>query len=426
MSLYSKIFVLITQNLISHFTMALQVAEQWEQFFTAAGIPSAESETYAARFVTNCITKTMLPVLSKDYLIDLGVTIIGDILAIIQCAKSLSQPSSEATSTTITSSVLTMPPESLNKRPPIRPPQIMLDMTNQQFHKFRIDWGMFKQLMSILPSQIAAQLYSLCEDSVQNSILNINADFSLSVNKIWFKPLKPLWLNALILLYIVSTLPPYLNEKGNLCKLYCMTKICCSGLWIFMSLVSSWFTIHPCKGSINTRITQQKDQAHLHQQTDSAARISAYKKSRSNASKPCSGCGTTNHTNSQHSTVFPAWGKQCLNCNKQNHFAKVCCQTTQSQGSMNALIAHLRYDNISDTYTTMNNNNITEIPALISLHEWHKGKWPVTLPVFSDNGASLCLAGLKLLQALGVTKEILIPCNKIVTAIWGSKISCLG
>ena len=37
---YSKTFVLITQNLISYFTMVLQVAEQGEQFFTAAGIPS--------------------------------------------------------------------------------------------------------------------------------------------------------------------------------------------------------------------------------------------------------------------------------------------------------------------------------------------------------------------------------------------------
>ena len=50
------------------------------------------------------------------------------------------------------------------------------------------------------------------------------------------------------------------------------------------------------------------DQVHLLQQTDSVAQISAYKKSRSNASKLYSGCGTTNHTNSQCSTVCPAWG----------------------------------------------------------------------------------------------------------------------
>ena len=53
-------------------------------------------------FVTNHIAETTIPVLSKDYLIYLSVTIIGDILAVIQHAKSLSQPSSEAASITIT------------------------------------------------------------------------------------------------------------------------------------------------------------------------------------------------------------------------------------------------------------------------------------------------------------------------------------
>ena len=74
----------------------------------------------------------------------------------------------------------------------------------------------------------------------------------------------------------------------------------------------------------------------------------------------------------------------------------------------------------------MNNNNITEIPVLILLNEWHKHRSPVTLPIFSDGGAGLCFAGLKLLQALGVMKESLVPCNKTVTAIGGSEISCLG
>ena len=41
-------------------------------------------------------------------------------------------------------------------------------------------------------------------------------------------------------------------------------------------------------------------------------------------------------------------------------------------------------------------------------------------------GAGLCLAGLKLLQARGASKESLVPSNKIVTAIGGSEISWLG
>ena len=110
----------------------------------------------------------MIPILLKDHLIDLGVIIIGDILAFIQHAESLSQPSSEATSTTITSSVLTK---------------------------------------------------AKCLKSLEDIIKHAEA-FELAL----------------------------------------------------------------------------QDQAHLHQQTDSAAQIAAYEKSRSDASKPCSGCGTTNHT----------------------------------------------------------------------------------------------------------------------------------
>ena len=271
---------------------------------------------------------------------------------------------------------------------------------------------------------------------------------SLSVNKIWFKPLKPLWLNAPFLQYIVSTLLPYLNQKGNPCQTLVWIKSVAQDceyscpscqadllqsihvkdqfIWGLHNETSQTDILAKaeCLKSLEHIIKHAEafesalhDQTHLHQQTDSAAWISAYKKSRSNASKPSSGYGTTNHTNSQCYNVCRAWGKQCLNCNKQNLFAKMCHPTIQSQGFKNALIPHLQYDNTSDTYTTMHNNNMTEIPALISFHEWHKHKSSITLPIFPDSGAGLCLAGLKLLQALGVTKDNLIPCNKIVTAV---------
>ena len=87
-----------------------------ETILYSSSILSAESKRYTVTFVTNCITETTLPVLLKDYLIDLGVTIIRDILAIIGRVKSLSQPSSEATLTTIISSVPTMSPYPINKQ----------------------------------------------------------------------------------------------------------------------------------------------------------------------------------------------------------------------------------------------------------------------------------------------------------------------
>ena len=191
--------------------MVLWVAEQWEQFFTSAGIPSAESKTNAAFFVTNHITEAMLPVLLKDYLISFGVTIIGNILPIIQHTKGLPQPCSEAASTTITSSAPTMPSESINKWPPFRQPHVTLGMINQQFQisKFKINWGLFKQLTTI--PNCCAVIQPLegfsSKQYLQYQCRLLHSQWS-----------KPLWLNTPIMQYIVSTSLTYLNQKGNPCK----------------------------------------------------------------------------------------------------------------------------------------------------------------------------------------------------------------
>ena len=54
-------------------------------------------------------------------------------------------------------------------------------MTHPQFQKFRIDWDVFKQITTIPPRQIAAQLHNLCDDTVQNALINTVSDvFQLS------------------------------------------------------------------------------------------------------------------------------------------------------------------------------------------------------------------------------------------------------
>ena len=54
-------------------------------------------------------------------------------------------------------------------------------MTHPQFHKFRIDWEVFKTITAISMDQIPSQLYSSCDESVQNSIINtVKNFFSLS------------------------------------------------------------------------------------------------------------------------------------------------------------------------------------------------------------------------------------------------------
>ena len=74
--------------------MALQNSPQspldsWVNFFQYAGIPSAEAKQYAQIFVD----KRMIDPgdLTKEILKDLGIKVIGDIVAILKHAKMISK-----------------------------------------------------------------------------------------------------------------------------------------------------------------------------------------------------------------------------------------------------------------------------------------------------------------------------------------------
>uniref|UniRef100_A0A1A7WMI2 Chromosome 19 open reading frame 47 n=1 Tax=Iconisemion striatum TaxID=60296 RepID=A0A1A7WMI2_9TELE len=62
---------------------------EWIQFFKDAGIPAGLAVNYAVSFVDNRIQKNMLMDLSKDIMIDLGITVVGDIIAILKHAKQV-------------------------------------------------------------------------------------------------------------------------------------------------------------------------------------------------------------------------------------------------------------------------------------------------------------------------------------------------
>uniref|UniRef100_A0A0A9ZCS9 Uncharacterized protein C19orf47 n=1 Tax=Lygus hesperus TaxID=30085 RepID=A0A0A9ZCS9_LYGHE len=64
-------------------------APSWLRFFMSAGIQKDSAETYAVTFSKNQIQLDMLPEIKKEYLVDMGITLMGHIIAILRHAKAV-------------------------------------------------------------------------------------------------------------------------------------------------------------------------------------------------------------------------------------------------------------------------------------------------------------------------------------------------
>ena len=143
--------------------MALESGRSlWKNFFTDAGIPPAEAETYAEAFINDRIDDPSD--LTKDLLKDLGVTVVGDIIAIQKHAKLISdneqeqkpqlqpqqsQPQQQVVNSTVSTQMRYKPGN-------VTPPLLKADCTKPQFRKFKIDWQIHKQITQLPADQIPA------------------------------------------------------------------------------------------------------------------------------------------------------------------------------------------------------------------------------------------------------------------------------
>lgn len=55
-------------------------------------------------------------------------------------------------------------------------PQLIVDVILRQFRNFKTNWNEFKRITNIPKNQLYAQLYSTCDDYVQNSLVNSVTD----------------------------------------------------------------------------------------------------------------------------------------------------------------------------------------------------------------------------------------------------------
>ncbi|XP_015129410.4 uncharacterized protein C19orf47 homolog isoform X1 [Gallus gallus] len=68
-------------------TSVTMATSEWIQFFRDAGIPPGPAVSYAVTFVDNRIHKHMLLDLTKELMHELGITLVGDVIAILKHAK---------------------------------------------------------------------------------------------------------------------------------------------------------------------------------------------------------------------------------------------------------------------------------------------------------------------------------------------------
>ena len=104
----------------------LNDVDSWSSFFEAAGVPDPERSKYANVFVENRITDRTIASLTSEHLTAMGITAIGDVLAITQRACSSSEPPVLPR--------LGGPVSSPDYKPPTvtaKQPQISEDMTQQ-------------------------------------------------------------------------------------------------------------------------------------------------------------------------------------------------------------------------------------------------------------------------------------------------------
>jgi len=70
--------------------MVLRLREEsgWSAFLAEAGIPTDDFDEYAAIFVKNRLTEKSASQLTNTLLNELGITILGDVLAILRHIKN--------------------------------------------------------------------------------------------------------------------------------------------------------------------------------------------------------------------------------------------------------------------------------------------------------------------------------------------------
>ena len=439
--------------------LRLDSEPEWTDFLTEAGIPAEAAAQYSKTFTDNRLRASELPDFNIELLKSLGINVIGDALSIVRHAKSKSTVKVEDASST---KPAFKAPAAVARLPAIPP-----DMTHPQFRKFLVDWEVYKQITGLPINHIANHLYSACSNEVQSTLINTNKNcLTLSETQL---------LEAIESIVTKQTNPAV--HRMNFRKVVQQENESIKEFIVRLrsAAVECEFSCPSCEADISdTSIKDQfvgglsneilqtdilakadtlsklediikhseafegalRDQAKLlNNPSSTIARISDHRKLKLQPSRPaskkrnCSGCGSEEHGMRGmpvRSTHCPAWGKTCDLCKIQNHFPSVCRSAPDASANSFLLCAHVQYYDESDTYSKQWQGEIQEIPAQLTPISPNSTFASDTLPIFTDSGANICLAGTSHLPKLNLQASQLQPCHKRVAAVGGSILICKG
>ena len=130
--------------------------------------------------------------------------------------------------------------------------------------------------------------------------------------------------------------------------------------------------------------------------------------------RPCSGCGSTQHSSDERPMKCPAWKKLCNRCKRRGHFGNVC-RSDKTADTANAVIAQ-----VNDTKNTSN-----EVEITITAENDPPGR-AITMKALPDTGASVCVTGMSILRTLGINVAQLSQTSRRIMTATGGKIYCKG
>ena len=447
--------------------------EEWRTTLLEIGISEDFAIKYAAAFHEQQLQIHLLKHISDEDLRDnFSVKLIGHRLAIRHGMSQLSL-GHDGQSTSIANAP-SAKPQVRHKSPQLQP-----TMTPSSFRAFKSHWHVYKQLVGIQDNSpnAAAQLFSLtCTDhpEIRQTVADHNPNhLTLS---------EPDYLDMLRKLLTARATPEtYRNKFFNMvqgpdesCQQWlkrlqevapdCEFSIPCNEKGVYHRFDETLLRSKFILGMHNTSMKQDlltkcldlttldevfnyatrmeataRDvsqslpvaEIYIDQQSTSEDedlnRISTFKKLQkpqhhrsskkpvfTRKSKPCDGCGSTQHGNPDRQTKCPAWKKSCNRCGKRGHFGKVC-RAEDTSDCANAVIA------IINDEAHKNELELSVTP--VAIKSCKKG---ISVKVYPDTGATVCVAGLFILRKLGMTLSQLKPTSRRIVTATGNEIHCKG